>query len=291
MSKRVAIIGAGVSGQAAARYWLAKGAEVTMRDRLVDVTVPEGALSILGTTYLKGLNGYDLIVRSPGIRPRELKTSAPITTGVREFFRRCPARIIGITGTNGKIVVAQLVAKILEEAGRRAWVGGDGGMAPLDLLGKVRAGDFVVLSLSSFQLMDLDVSPAMAVCLSVVPERSDWHGSTREYVAALGNIFWHQQDGDVAIYDADSDFATQIAQLSPGRKIGFMQRAGVAVEQGRVVLGDTVVYDGRETTGRLPLENVCAAVTAGYEVLGGKLELMQRAIVKFEASREPGDVA
>lgn len=284
MSTKVAIIGAGVEGQASARYWLAKAADVTVHDLATDVVVPKGAHAVLGEDYLKGLNAYDLVVRSPGVKPRDIKTTTPVTSGVREFFQHCPARIIGVTGTKGKGTTSTLITKILEAAGKRVWLGGNIGRSPLDFLDKVRASDLVVLELSSFQLMDLDISPHIGVCLMIAPEHMDWHGNIREYVAAKGNLFWHQQPGDVAIYDALNDFSTQIAQLSPGTKIPYLQDPGAFVNGSAIEIGGTVVCQTNEVglLGPHNLENVCAAITATREILGDNFEPARRAIREFK---------
>lgn len=284
MSEKVAVIGGGVEGQAAARYWLGKSAEVTVHDRALDITVPSGAATVLGPDYLKGLNAYDLVVRSPGVKPKDLKTTTEITTGVREFFQHCPARIIGVTGTKGKGTTSTLIAKILEEAGKRVWLGGNIGISPLDFLAKVKASDVVVLELSSFQLMDLDMSPHIGVCLMVVAEHMDWHGNIREYLAAKGNLFWHQKPGDVAIYNPHNDFSTQIALLSPGEKIPYLEKPGATVTDGEIVIDGMSVCKTTEVglVGPHNLENICAAITAAFEIIGPKAEAMRRAVTQFK---------
>lgn len=284
MSMKVAVIGGGVEGQAAARYWLAKGAAVTVRDRAETLDVPPGVATVLGPDYLKGLATYDLIVRSPGVKPRDIKTNKPVTSGIREFFQHCPARIIGVTGTKGKGTTSTLIARILETSGRRVWLGGNIGRSPLDFLAKVKASDIVVLELSSFQLMDLDVSPHIGVCLMIVPEHMDWHKNIREYVAAKGNLFWHQQEGDIAIYNAENDFSTQIAQLSPGRKLPYLEAPGARVKGHEIRLGDQVVCRTDEVglVGPHNLENICAALTAAHEIIGDNFEAMRRAVREFK---------
>ena len=281
---KVAVIGGGTEGQSAVRYWLAKGDNVTLRDRLTDVAVPYGAKAVLGAEYLRGLSSYDLIVRSPGIKPREIKTTAKVTSAVREFFAHCPARIIGVTGTKGKGTTATLISKMLEAAGRRVWLGGNIGKSPLDFLDKVKASDLVILELSSFQLMDLDVSPHIAVCLMVAPEHLDWHKNVREYIAATGNLFWHQQPNDIAIYNAEDDFSTQVAQLSPGLKIPYLQDPGAKVEAGNIVLGKSKICEIGEVglVGPHNLENITAAVTAVHEIIGDNFEPVRRVIQNFK---------
>jgi UDP-N-acetylmuramoylalanine--D-glutamate ligase len=284
VSTKVAIIGGGTDGQAAARYWLGKSAEVTVHDMALDVKVPEGVGTVLGPDYLKGLDAYDLVVRSPGVKPSLIRTKTPVTTAIKEFFDHCPARIIGVTGTKGKGTTSTLISKILEQAGKRVWLGGNIGRSPLEFLSKVKATDLVVLELSSFQLMDLDVSPHIAVCLMVAPEHMDWHGDIREYLAAKGNLFWHQRSGDVAIYNPLNDISTQIAQLSPARHIPYLQVPGARVAGDQIELGGQIIcgIDEVGLVGPHNLENICAAITAAHEVIGDNLAAVRRAVTSFK---------
>lgn len=284
MSKKVAILGGGVEGQAAARYWTRLGAQVTIHDGNPGLKADGGVATVLGPDYLKNLNDYDLVVRSPGIKPSLIKTKTPVTSGIREFFQHCPARIIGVTGTKGKGTTSSLITKILEEAGKRVWLGGNIGRSPLDFLDKVKATDLVVLELSSFQLMDLDLSPHIAVCLMIAPEHMDWHSSMREYMAAKGNIFWHQQPGDVAVFNPQNDFSAQIAALSRGRAVPYLEAPGAYIDEGEVVLNGQAICRTDEVglPGPHNLENICAAVTAAYEVVGENFGAMKRAIIKFK---------
>ena len=263
---KVAIIGVEAWAASAAKYWRSKGAEVTVINKVSDIVVPDGV--------------YDLVVRSTRIHSRELTTTSPVTTDVREFFQRCPARIIGVTGTSGKTMTTRLIVRMLEEAGKRVWLGGGGDDFILDFLNKVKAGDLVVLELSSSQLMDLNVSPHFAVCLRVTPGDRDFHRNTREYVAAKGNLFWHQQPGDIAVYDETNDFATQIALLSRGTSVPFLKAPGALLHGGTIEIGDIAIGTTEEfgLEGKEMIENVCAAVTVAIQVLGVKPEPIRRAL-------------
>ena len=68
------------------------------------------------------------------------------------------------------------------------------------LIDEIQPGDWVVLELSSFQLIDLQHSPHIAVCLMVVPEHLNWHADMAEYVAAKASMFLHQSSDDRAVY-------------------------------------------------------------------------------------------
>jgi UDP-N-acetylmuramoylalanine--D-glutamate ligase len=280
---RVAVIGYGVEGRSAAKYWQAQGADITVRDQHPLTELAPGATVVTGPEYLEGLDDYDLVVRTASVKPWLIKTKAPVTTVVKEFMAKCPARIVGVTGTKGKGTTATLIARILGEAAWRTWLGGNIGISPLDFLSKVRANHIVVLELSSFQLMDLDVSPHIAVALMITPEHLDWHRNAREYISAKGNIFWHQRPDDMAIYNAGNDYSTQIAQLSPGTKRPYMAAPGARVEGDQIVIEDTVICRTDEVAlvGAHNLENVCAAATATWDLVAQNPAPIARATKAF----------
>jgi UDP-N-acetylmuramoylalanine--D-glutamate ligase len=280
---KVAIISFGIEGQAAYQYWKAKGADITIHDKNPEAKLPEGTKSVLGPDYLKQLDGYDLVVRGASVKPWEIQTKAPVTSVIKEFMAQCPARVIGVTGTKGKGTTCTLIARILGEAAWRTWVGGNIGQVPLEFLPKIRANHLVVLELSSFQLMDLDLSPHIAVCLMIAPEHMDWHRNMREYVAAKGNIFWHQQPEDLAVYDAKNDFSTQVAQLSPGERVPYLAAPGARVEKDRIVIEDTDICGTDEVglIGAHNLENICAAITATWDLVERDPEPVRRAVKAF----------
>ncbi len=280
---KIAIVGYGVEGKEAYTYWTKQGYEATIHDAEPKTEVPAGAKSVLGETYVDNLDEYDLVFRSAGIRPWLIRTKAPITTTMKEFFAKCPSRIIGVTGTKGKGTTSTLIARILGEAGWRTHLGGNIGPSPLGFLSRVRANHIVVLELSSFQLMDLDISPHIAVALMITSEHMDWHRNLREYVAAKGNIFWHQHPGDIAVFNALNEYSMEIAQLSPGTRIPFMKSPGAEVKGGRIVVGTTDIcaVDEVGLIGPHNLQNICAAITATWGLINENPGPAVRAVTAF----------
>src|SRR5436305_13963021 len=99
-----------------------------------------------------------------------------ITTHINEFFKACTTKnIIGVTGTKGKGTTCTLITKMLEAAGKQVRLGGNIGVPPLSFMNELKPDSWVVLELSSFQLIDIKYSPHLAVCLMVVPEHLNWH--------------------------------------------------------------------------------------------------------------------
>ncbi len=268
---RVSVIGYGVEGREAVRYWLGLGDEVAVHDRRSDIELPPGVEARLGAGYLDGLEAADLVVRTAGLRPDALAGARRVTSVTAEFLERCPVPVIGVTGTKGKGTTASAAAAILRAAGRRVFLGGNIGTPPLAFLADLRAGDLVVLELSSFQLMDLDRSPQVAVVLSITPDHLDWHRSLEEYVAAKGRIVAAQTPGDLVVYDASSPPAAAIAARSRASRVPVGAPEGVEVREGGVWIAGRRLLDAADVPliGAHNLVNVAAATAATYDLVGG----------------------
>jgi UDP-N-acetylmuramoylalanine--D-glutamate ligase len=271
---KVAIIGYGIEGRSALQYYLNQGADVTVCKPSVSTEIPAGVHTQFGEDYLHGLERFDVIVRSPGVKPLERLTHNPaiapkVTTVVNEFIRVYPNRnIIGVTGTKGKGTTSMLITKMLEAAGKQAFLGGNFGVPPLDFLPRITDNTWTVLELSSFMLHDITHSPHIGVCLMVEPEHLDWHGNKDEYFAAKANMFKHQKPDDIAIYYAKNDISKQIAEHSPGKKMPYYERPGAYIENGNIMIDETVLCKTSELKllGEHNWQNVCAAVTAVWQV-------------------------
>jgi len=272
---KVAIIGYAVEGIVSARYWHDAGNEVTICDHNSEVNVPDGLEKQLGGDYLNDLDRFDLVVRSAGIHPNILLANNPgiepkITTNIEEFMRVCPSKnIIGVTGTKGKGTTSTLITKMLESAGMTCHLGGNIGIAALELLPKIKPEDWVVLELSSFQLEDFKgPSPHIAVCVMVVPEHLNWHANMDEYVAAKSRLFSNQTPEDYAIYFNDSEKSKEIASASPGTKIAYFSDKGAQVKDGFIEIEGAQICPTEEIKllGKHNWQNVCAATTAVWQI-------------------------
>jgi UDP-N-acetylmuramoylalanine--D-glutamate ligase len=281
---QIAIAGYGQEGRAVHRYLRRQAGEtgadydITVCDQNPGLDVPDDARAQLGDGYLEGLQACDLIFHSPGIRPDALQHLNPgldgnqITTATNQFFTACPSgNIIGVTGTKGKGTTTTLIARILTAAGQTVHVGGNIGTPALDLLPDIGAGDWVVLELSSFQLFDINRSPHIGVCLMIAPDHLDWHTDMEEYVNAKSRIFGFQDDGDIAVYNADNAYASRLAGQSPGRQIavGTGDEADIQGTDEGIYAGDQKVIDAPDIGLRGPhnRENVCAATGAALAAL------------------------
>ncbi len=273
---KVAIIGIGLEGKAALDYYTELGAQVTVCDQDTNKVsdIPENIAQQLGEDYLNDLDRFDVIVRSAGINPEIILKDNPnvknkITTVINEFFRVSPTKhIIGVTGTKGKGTSSTLIAKMLNASGYETYLGGNIGLVPLEFLPKLTEKSWVVLELSSFQLIDLKYSPATAICLMVMAEHLNWHADMDDYMLAKAQLFAHQSNSDRAIYCALNDPSRKIAEKSPGSKIPYLADPGAHIENNEVVIdGNTICSTGElKLLGEHNWQNVCAAVTAVWPI-------------------------
>lgn len=271
---QVALLGFDTEGKVSYDYYRAQGADITICDQKTDIEVPDGAKAQLGDGYLDNLDRFDVLVRTAGMAPRLILEKNPdvadkITTQVNEFLRVCPTQnVIGVTGTKGKGTTSTLITKLLEAVGKDVYLGGNIGVPPLSFLDRLTADSWVVLELSSFQLMDLQSSPRIGICLMVVPEHLNWHEDMDEYTGAKAHLFAQQTSDDIAIYFAENELSKEIAAAGAGRKLPYYRSPGAFVN------GNMITIDGTEicTTDELKLlgkhnwQNVCAALTAYWQV-------------------------
>lgn len=298
---KVAVLGYDVDGTSSTGYWHKQGAEITICDQKEDLLLPDYvADQQLGPDYLKNLDRFDIIVRTPGLRPQKIvdaNLEAPnildkITTTVNEFFAHCPAPIIAVTGTKGKGTTSTLIYKILQAAGKKVFLGGNIGTVPLDFISEVTPDAWVVLELSSFQLIDFKYAPRIGVCLMVVPEHLDWHANLAEYYQAKQNLFAKQTAQDRTVYNAANDISKKITSVSSGTKVPYFvppkgQLAntvnGAYVEGDQICMDGKIVCDVKDVAllGHHNLENVCAAIGAVWHVIGQNTEIIKKVVQEF----------
>lgn len=228
--KRIAVLGIGVSNTPLIRLLCRAGLDVTARDRAArDKFDPDrleelealGTKLVLGDGYLDGLAGYDVIFRTPGLRPdlpqiaEACAAGAVLTSEMEVFFQVCPATLVAVTGSDGKTTTTTILAGLLEAAGRRVYVGGNIGTPLLDRAGEMRPEDFAVLELSSFQLMTMQQPPPIAVVTNLAPNHLDVHKSMEEYVDAKRNILRFQSPAGRAVLNWDNAFTRGFAADTP----------------------------------------------------------------------------
>lgn len=266
---RVAIAGYGLEGQASYNYWSQLTDDITIFDEndIPSGSILEGVKTVIGKGCFAKMEGFDLVVRTASLRPDKIHADGKIWSATNEFFEKCPAKIIGVTGTKGKGTTCSLIAEILRNDDKTVHLLGNIGVPALEVLPKISPDDIVVFELSSFQLWDLERSPHTAVVLMIEPDHQDVHHSMEEYVAAKANITKYQDSDGLVVYHPTNQFASQIAHQSSADKKKYMTAEGAYIIGGQIVVGDVAIAKTEEVSlvGGHNLENVCAAVTATWE--------------------------
>ena len=302
--KYVAIMGMGVSNTPLIKYLLDLDVNITVFDKkteeelgkaLIEEYVLQGINFSLGEDYLDNLHGYDVIFRTPGMRPdfpaiqKELERGARLTSEIEMLIELCPSKIIAVTGSDGKTTTTTLIYKMLVEEGHHCYLGGNIGTPIFAQIDEMRPEDIIVLELSSFQLMTLEKSPNIAVVTNVSPNHLDVHKSYEEYIEAKKNIFKHQTEDDIVILNYDNEITHEFANEIKNEVRFFSTRSklddGVILEDDEIkIVKDkekTSVIDTREILllGKHNIENACTAIAAVKDLV--TIESIQNVLTTF----------
>lgn len=302
-SKKVAIIGMGVSNLPLLDYFYDKNAKVTVFDK----NTPSDEIMEkinkyryeveIGEYNLSRLNGFDIIFRSPSVLPtrEELVTAANkgaiITSEIEMVLKLAPCKIIGVTGTEGKTTTTSIIYEILKSSGKNCFLGGNIGKPIFTEIKNMKPEDIVVLELSSFQLMGMEVSPDISVVTNMYPDHLNIHSSYEEYQQAKKNIFLHQNENGVVILNYDNEITRKFADEVKSKLVFFS-----SLEK----LENGYVYDRKDETiksyvngksenilkkqeiklrGIHNYENICAALAATAPIVDEKSQI--KAIKEF----------
>lgn len=285
--RKVAIIGLGVSNLPLLDYLYEKKAKVTVFDErnekdiskeIKDKITNYGFTSYLGKECLANLKGFDMIFRSPSCLPtraelqQEENRGAIITTEIEMLMKMCPCKIIGITGSDGKTTTTSLIYSILKKAGYRAFLGGNIGTPLFTKLSEMLPEDIVVLELSSFQLMGMEISPDIAVITNITPNHLNIHKDYEEYIEAKKNIFNYQNENGILILNYDNPITNHCKKEAKGKVVYFSHKE--KLDNGFIVQGKMIkecedrvrkhILNGEETIlrGNHNLENMATAIAA-----------------------------
>lgn len=183
-----------------------------------------------------------------------------------------PCKVIGVTGSDGKTTTTSLIYEILKQAGYHCYLGGNIGTPLFTKLKEMKPEDIVVLELSSFQLMQMEVSPNIAVVTNISPNHLNVHKSYEEYIEAKKNIFLNQDENGIVILNHENEITKEFAKEANGKVVYFSGKT--KLEDGMILDGNVikecedkirkhlVSVDKIKLRGRHNYENICAAIAA-----------------------------
>lgn len=240
--KKVAIAGVGVSNLPLIKFFNDLGAYVMCCDRkgidkfdsdVAGALVESGAELHLGEDYLEHFAGSYMILRSPGIRvdrPEFVEAEANgaiLTSEMELFLAMCPAKTIGVTGSDGKTTTTTLIYEMLKKAGYNCFVGGNIGNPLLYRIESVSEDDVVVVELSSFQLHNMRVSTDVAVITNISPNHLDYHKDYKEYIDAKRSIYLFQNESGLLVANYDNEITREIgSEKRKGKTTYFTKNHG-----------------------------------------------------------------
>jgi UDP-N-acetylmuramoylalanine--D-glutamate ligase len=289
-NKKVLIVGFGRSGQAAARFCLQNGAKVTVTDTRkaseFDLKGWKDVQTAFGSHPEALFANSDIIVPSPGV-----PTTLPAIKGAKEKgipvvgemeLVDIAAKVIGITGTNGKSTVTTLIGEMLKEQGIKVSVGGNLGTPLLDMVDEMKGAKYVVLELSSYQLeITPSLHPHIAVLLNITPDHLDRYPSYDAYISAKSLITRNLTGSDCLVFNQEDEHSAKISRSANCKKIGFSVNAARDSSFTLRLEDGTVDFKKARLVGIHNVENMLAASLAA-RAAGCSASTIQRVIERFK---------
>ena len=305
--RKVAVIGLGVSNIPLIDYLHDLKSNVTFFDgreideidkNIIDKIVNFGMSFSFGKGYLDKLKGFDIIFRSPSCLPtvpelvKEAERGAIITTEVEMVIELCPCLVIGITGSDGKTTTTTLISEILKEDEKNCFLGGNIGTPLFTRINEMQPEDIVVLELSSFQLMNMKISPKISIITNITPNHLNIHTDMDEYVEAKKNIFKYQDKDGLVILNYDNEITRACAEEAPGKVVLFSSKDKningylVDTDDGKIKVSENGLRKHVFDTKKMKLrgvhnfENASCAIIATKDLV--KKESIDRVLTEFK---------
>jgi UDP-N-acetylmuramoylalanine--D-glutamate ligase len=256
--KKVTIMGLGLNGggEAAVRFFLKKGAYVTVTDMKTeeqlaatveklnsDKSLDHSRLTYrLGEHRIEDFESADCVIKNPGVKfegNKYLAAARAIESDLSIFLRFTNCPIIAVTGSKGKSSTVSAIYYGLSQAGYTSFLGGNITVSPLTFFDEVSSDTPVVIEFSSWQLADLRgrgvLRPHISVITKIVPDHQNWYGDMESYVADKRLIYADQTKGDYSIFDSD-DWGDRFAEESKATVLRYGAKAKWSLELGELLV-------------------------------------------------------
>ncbi|MHB1155005.1 MAG: UDP-N-acetylmuramoyl-L-alanine--D-glutamate ligase [Eubacteriales bacterium] len=281
--KTASVVGIGTSNIPLIDYLISHDVTVTARDiksrtklgSVASALDEKGVRLICGEKYLENIH-EEFIFRTPGVRydkpelRQAVESGSVLTSEMELFFELTPAKIIGVTGSDGKTTTATLIYKMLSEVKKHVFLGGNIGYPLLPEVEKMTENDIAVVELSSFQLHTMTMSPDISVVTNISPNHLDYHVSMDEYIEAKKNIFLHERNRRLVIkYTNDITRAMAQEVRLNTEVVFFLSENGIYDKDGIIYYKGNPLISISDILlpGRHNVENYMAAIGAIYDLV------------------------
>ncbi len=305
--KKVLVIGMAKSGISAALYCNKKGADVTVSDsktkeELKDVLEPIYKTDIkleLGKKADDLIDGKDLIIISPGV-PRDIsslikadKLNIPVIGEIELAYRFCKAKVLAITGTNGKTTTTMLTGAIMKEYSNNVEIVGNIGVPFADKVDDLNEKGWAVAEISSFQMETAyEFKPFVSAVLNITPDHLNRHKTLENYVSEKEKIFRNQKENDFCILNYDDEYCRKMAQKTKAKVIFFSTKEileeGIYLQNDVIKLKfsnieqDLLNINEMKIFGNHNIQNAMAAIGITYSA-GVPKDIIKKVVTEFKA--------
>ncbi len=297
--RKIAVLGAGLSGLAAARLALQDGADVVVLDSGDPAKLAPagekldamGIASIFGPEAERYPEKVDLVVQSPGIDLRTPivrqfeKAGTPVVGEIEFGFQHAQGKVVGITGTNGKTTTTEMIDEVFDHTPLRSVCAGNYGTAFCEAVLHGNAYDVFSLEVSSFQLEAIETfRPNVSVWLNFAPDHLDRYDSLEDYFAAKHRIFDFQTEDDFAVIKHED--REKIGKIAP-RVVTFSAfdpEADYTFDGSWICFEKKRVFDFSATKlrGTHNAENVMATIAATTAFEEVSPETVAKALARYQ---------
>ena len=291
--KKVAIIGMGVSNSPLLDYFGDKNAKLTildskaLSDEIMEKINKYGYSIDTNPDNMTRLKDYDIIFRSPSIMPNTIEmekakeSGTIVTSEIEMVLKLAPCTIIGVTGTEGKTTTTSIIYEIMKKSGRKCFLGGNIGKPIFTEIKNMKPEDVVILELSSFQLMGMDISPDISVVTNIYPDHLNIHKSYEEYQEAKKNIFKYQNQEGIVVLNKDNSITNSFKKEANGKVILFSSNEKLNQgyyydrEKEEIKFGEKSLIKRKEIKlrGIHNYENICAALAATSSIVDEEVQI------------------
>ncbi|MCK5441997.1 MAG: UDP-N-acetylmuramoyl-L-alanine--D-glutamate ligase [Maribacter sp.] len=304
---RLVILGGGESGVGTAILGLQKGFEVFVSDNGKIKEKYKDVLEHIGINWEEEKHSEEkildanMVMKSPGIPDtvplvvRLREKGIPVISEIEFVSKYTDAKVIGITGSNGKTTTTMLTNHIIRQAGVNVGMAGNIGDSFAKMVAERDQGLYV-LEISSFQLDGIvDFKPSIAIITNITPDHLDRYGYKFEnYVASKFRIAKNQTEEDYLIYDADDKVITEWLKMNPVKSnlmpfsIEKELIQGAFLRNGKIIIkvnNETLemMVSTMTLEGKHNLKNTMAAATAA-KLVGIRKETIRASIANFHGA-------